>query len=200
MEKWKYVPIDSVKLNPNNPRVIKDHRFQELVESIKKFPKMMELRPIVVNADGIVLGGNMRLKACQAAGFKKIPVINASDLSEAEQREFVIKDNVAFGDWEWSKIVEDWGEAPEWGLEIPNLYNHELVKTLNESDEWVGMPDFEAKDEYPRIVIKFLNEEDRDKFVSEYKLRFIKKEARTWMTSWPFQERADLKSLRYEQT
>ena len=86
--------ISAIKPNPNNPRIIKDDKFAKLVTSIKEFPKMLELRPIVVNDDMIVLGGNMRLKACKEAGLKEVPVIKASELTEAEQREFIIKDNV----------------------------------------------------------------------------------------------------------
>lgn len=200
MNNWKLVNIKSLKLNEKNPRIIKDSRFDELVKSIQDFPKMLELRPIVVNAENMVLGGNMRLKACIKAGLKKVPVIQDKDLTEAQQREFVLKDNVAFGEWDWPEVVEQWPDAGEWGLEIPGIYDDELVKSVNEQDEWVGMPDFEAKDDYPRIIVKFLNEQDREKFVAEYKLRFIKKEARTWMTSWPFQEREDLNSLRYVKT
>ena len=92
------VKISAVKTNPNNPRVIKDEKFDKLVQSIKDFPQMLEIRPIVVNDDMIVLGGNMRLKACKEAGLKEVPIIKASDLTEEQQREFIIKDNVGFGE------------------------------------------------------------------------------------------------------
>ena len=91
IEKWK---VSEVKANPNNPRIIKDDKFKKLVQSIKEFPEMLELRPIVVNNDGVVLGGNMRLKACKEAGLKEVPVIKASELTEEQQKEFIIKDNV----------------------------------------------------------------------------------------------------------
>ena len=97
-EKYK---VSDIKLNPNNPRVIKDDKFVKLVKSIQDFPKMLEIRPIVVNDDMIVLGGNMRLKACKEAGIKEVPVIKASNLTEEEQRQFIIKDNVGFGEWDW---------------------------------------------------------------------------------------------------
>jgi len=87
IEKWK---VSEVKANPNNPRVIKDDKFKKLVKSIQDFPEMLELRPIVVNVDGIVLGGNMRLKACKEAGLKEVPVIKAEDLTEDQQKEFII--------------------------------------------------------------------------------------------------------------
>jgi DNA modification methylase len=118
IEKWK---VSEVKANPNNPRVIKDDKFQKLVKSIQDFPEMLELRPIVVNNDGIVLGGNMRLKACKEAGLKEVPVIKAEDLTEEQQKEFIIKDNVGFGEWDWADLASNWDaeELTEWGLDLP---------------------------------------------------------------------------------
>jgi hypothetical protein len=116
------VKITAVKTNPNNPRVIKDDKFEKLVQSIKDFPKMLEIRPIVVNDDMIVLGGNMRLKACKEAGLKEVPIIKASDLTEEQQREFIIKDNVGFGEWDWEQLKEWDGEELEaWGLDVPEF-------------------------------------------------------------------------------
>jgi len=121
--KIETVKISQVKTNPNNPRLIKDDKFSKLVKSIKDFPKMLEIRPIVVNDDMIVLGGNMRLKACKEAGLTEIPIIKASDLTEYQQREFIIKDNVGFGEWEWEMIAMDWdaNELMEWGLDMPGF-------------------------------------------------------------------------------
>jgi DNA modification methylase len=121
------VKISTVKSNPNNPRVIKDDKFNKLVQSIKDFPLMLEIRPIVVNDDMIVLGGNMRLKACKEAGLKDVPIIKASDLTEDQQREFIIKDNVGFGEWDWEQL-KDWdGEELEaWGLDMPEFDVTEL--------------------------------------------------------------------------
>ena len=93
---YKEIEIFKIKSNPSNPRVIKDNKFDKLVNSIKEFPKMLKIRPIVVNDEMVVLGGNMRLKACKEAGLKRVPIIKASDLTEEEQREFIIKDNVAW--------------------------------------------------------------------------------------------------------
>ena len=117
---FKTVKISDIKTNPNNPRIIKDEKFKKLVQSIKDFPKMLEIRPIVVNDDMIVLGGNMRLKACKEAGLKKVPIIKASDLTEDEQRQFIIKDNVGFGEWDWDMIANEWDaeQVAEWGLDI----------------------------------------------------------------------------------
>jgi hypothetical protein len=121
----KNVKLSEVKSNPNNPRIIKDDKFTKLVKSIKEFPKMLEIRPIVVNADMIVLGGNMRLKACKEAGLKEVPVIFAHDLTEEEQKQFIIKDNVGFGDWDWDMIANEWdaAEIQEWGFDIPGFDN-----------------------------------------------------------------------------
>ena len=121
--KIETVPIGSVKANPNNPRLIKDDKFEKLLKSIKDFPAMLELRPIVVNDDMVVLGGNMRLKACKEVGLKKVPIIKASQLTEEQQREFIIKDNVGFGEWDWDMIANKWDSEPvaEWGLDIPGF-------------------------------------------------------------------------------
>lgn len=126
--KFELVKISNVKSNPNNPRFIKDEKFDKLVESIKSFPQMLELRPIVVNDKMVVLGGNMRLKACISAGLKEIPIIKASNLTEDQQKEFIIKDNVGFGEWDWDALANDW-EALDlelWGLDIPDFAVKEL--------------------------------------------------------------------------
>jgi DNA modification methylase len=114
------VPIDLIKENPENPRQIGEKEFRKLVESIKKFPQMLSIRPIVVNDAMIVLGGNMRLKACKEAGLKEIPIIKADDLTPEQQKEFIIKDNVGFGSWDWDKLANDFNleELSEWGLEV----------------------------------------------------------------------------------
>jgi ParB-like chromosome segregation protein Spo0J len=126
--KTQTVPINEVKSNPNNPRIIKDDKFKKLVASIKELPQMLELRPIVVNEDMIVLGGNMRLKACKEAGLKEIPIIKASELNEEQQRAFIIKDNVGFGEWDWDALANEWDaeQLEEWGLDIPNMDAGEL--------------------------------------------------------------------------
>jgi ParB-like chromosome segregation protein Spo0J len=117
------VSIKDIKPNPNNPRLVKDDKFKKLVQSIKDFPQMLDIRPIVVNKDMIVLGGNMRLKACKEAGLKDIPIIKAEDLTEEQQREFIIKDNVGYGEWDWELIANEWDaqKLNEWGLDIPDF-------------------------------------------------------------------------------
>jgi DNA modification methylase len=117
----KRVPISQVIPNPTNPRIIKDDKFKKLVKSIEEFPQMLELRPIVVDSNMVVLGGNMRLKACIAAGLKEVPIIVADQLTDAQKGEFIIKDNVGFGEWDWDLLANEWDvEAlTDWGLELP---------------------------------------------------------------------------------
>jgi ParB-like chromosome segregation protein Spo0J len=99
------VSISEVKPNPSNPRIIKDEKFKKLVQSLKDFPEMASVRPIVVNSDMVVLGGNMRLRAMIEAGWDKVPV-EVVKWGEDKQREFIIKDNVGFGEWDWELIGE----------------------------------------------------------------------------------------------
>lgn len=117
------VKISEIKPNPNNPRTVKDDKFKKLVQSIKDFPQMLNIRPIVVNDDMIVLGGNMRLKACKEAGLKEIRIIKASDLTEQQQKEFIIKDNIGYGEWDWEMLSKEWdtNELNEWGMDVPDF-------------------------------------------------------------------------------
>ena len=126
--KTELVKLSVVVPNKNNPRIIKDDKFKKLVKSIQDFPKMLEIRPIVVDENNIVLGGNMRLKACKEAGLKEIPIIKASELTEEQQRAFIIKDNVGFGEWDWDALANEWDaeQLEEWGLDVPNIDAGEL--------------------------------------------------------------------------
>lgn len=114
------VPIKKLKLNKDNPRVIKDEKFKKLVESLKEFPEMADVREIVVNKDFVVLGGNMRLKAMQEAGWDKVPV-KIVDWDNEKQREFIIKDNASFGEWNWELLSYEFEpfELEEWGIDLP---------------------------------------------------------------------------------
>jgi DNA modification methylase len=133
--KIETVKISAVKSNPNNPRIIKDDKFKKLVQSVKDFPQMLDIRPIVVNDDMIVLGGNMRLKACIEAGIKEVSIIKASDLTPEQQNEFIIKDNSNFGTWNWDDLANDWDaeQLTEWGLDIPNF---EVTNLEAEEDDF----------------------------------------------------------------
>ncbi len=119
------VKVGDIKPNPNNPRIIKDDKFKKLVKSIQEFPQMLNIRPIVVNDDMVVLGGNMRLKACKEAGLKELPIIKASSLTEEQQKEFIIKDNVGFGEWDWESIANEWDskQLEAWAMDIPGFDN-----------------------------------------------------------------------------
>jgi ParB-like chromosome segregation protein Spo0J len=132
----KQTKLSEIKPNPNNPRVIKDHKFAQLVKSIQDFPEMLQIRPIVVNAEMVVLGGNMRLKACKEAGLKEVPVIFADSLTEEQQKEFIIKDNVGFGEWNWDQLANEWDaeELNEWGLDVWQPASDPDYSLLDEED------------------------------------------------------------------
>ena len=132
--------ISEIKPNPNNPRIIKDDKFKKLVQSLKDFPDMAKVRPIVVNQDMIVLGGNMRLKAMKEAGWKEVPV-EVVDWGEEKQREFIIKDNVGFGEWNWEELANDWDAETleDWGLDLPDEWGEE--ETTEAKDDDYEIPD-----------------------------------------------------------
>jgi ParB-like chromosome segregation protein Spo0J len=125
--------INLIKPNPSNPRVIRDSKFKQLVRSIQEFPEMLQFRPIIVNEDMVTLGGNMRLKACIEAGLTDVPVIVAKGLSEEKQNEFIIKDNLGFGEWDWDSLANEWDEfsLKHWGLDFPSF---EEAKIDDEQD------------------------------------------------------------------
>ncbi len=132
--------ISQLKLNPNNPRIIKDDKFKKLVTSLREFPEMMEKRPMVcvTDTDGKIypLGGNMRLRALQELKYKEIPdnwVMLADEWSEEKRKEFTIKDNVGFGEWDWDTLANEWDfeELTEWGLDIPNF---EKIDKMEDGD------------------------------------------------------------------
>ena len=112
--------INKIKPNKDNPRLIKGDKFKKLVKSIKEFPEMLKLRPIVVDEDMIVLGGNMRLKASKEAGLKEVWIEIAEGLTEEQKKEFIVKDNVAFGEWDWDSLVNEWDNIKlvEWGMDV----------------------------------------------------------------------------------
>jgi DNA modification methylase len=117
--------------NPENPRVLRDEKFAKLKQSIQDFPKMMSLRPIVIDNMGMILGGNMRYRALQELGFKEIPetwVKRAEELTAEEKRRFIIADNVGFGEWDWDELANNWNveELGEWGLDVPNFEDEVL--------------------------------------------------------------------------
>ena len=132
------VKLSKVKGNPSNPRIIKNDKFKKLVKSIKEFPEMLKLRPIVVDEEMMVLGGNMRLKASKEAGLKEVWIEVAEGLTEEQKKEFIVKDNVGFGEWEWDMLANEWDSVKlaEWGLDVwENLDDVEPEAGLIEDDE-----------------------------------------------------------------
>lgn len=152
------VKIAEVRSNENNPRFIKDHKFKKLVTSIKEFPEMLKLRPIVVNNEMVVLGGNMRLKACKEAGLKEVWILKAEELTEAQQREFIVKDNVGFGEWDWDLLANEWDSKKlnDWALDVPKFNLDEDFKDLSDSFT-----------ESFRIEIELNDEEQQEKLYNE---------------------------------
>jgi len=197
----KKVKLDLIKLNPNNPRLIKDDKFKKLVQSIIDFPQMLEIRPIVVNTDMIILGGNMRYKACKEAGIKEIPVIIADSLTEEQQKEFLIKDNVSGGEWDWDILANEWDveQLEAWGLDLP------IEKDLNEQDLF----DIEIPFYTPSSIVPDINElANLDKTKSlinkinlleiDDKLKEILKMRASFFTDFNFQKIADYYSSQDE--
>jgi DNA modification methylase len=122
------IKVSEIRPNPNNPRVIKDDKFKKLLKSITDFPQMLELRPIVVNDDMIVLGGNMRLKALEHLGIEETYIIKAKDLTDKQEQEFIIKDNVGYGEWDWDQLANEWDveDLDDWGLDLPLDFENKL--------------------------------------------------------------------------
>lgn len=187
--KSKKVKISEVKINPNNPRLIKDDKFKKLCQSIKDFPEMLDIRPIVVNQDMIVLGGNMRLKACQEVGIKEVPIIIADNLTEAQQREFLIKDNISGGEWDWDILANEWEveELNEWGLDVwqkPTDVDYSILDEEDLSSQLEDMTngvkkaiqiEFEAEHyEEAYALVKFWR--DRDAYVGSMIMEYLKAE------------------------
>jgi len=144
------IKLTTIKSNPNNPRVIRDEKFKKLVKSIDEFPKMMALRPMVVNEDMVVLGGNMRLKALKELGYKEVPndwIKSAKDLTDDEIKRFIIADNVGFGEHDWEMLANEWDveELSEWGLDIPGF---EIAEELEAKED-----DFEVPDEITTDIV-----------------------------------------------
>jgi hypothetical protein len=139
--------LKDIKPNPNNPRVLRDDKFQKLKQSIKEFPKMLSLRPMVIDENNVVLGGNMRLRALQELNFTDIDeawVKRSNDLTEDEKKRFIIADNVAFGEWDWDTLANDWDaeQLSDWGLNVwkddmTNNENYEGLDALSKLDKFM---------------------------------------------------------------
>jgi ParB-like chromosome segregation protein Spo0J len=157
--KIEKVSISSITENAENPRTINKHKFQKLVNSVREFPEMLSLRPIVVNKNNIILGGNMRYKACKELGLKEVYIIQAADLDDKQAQEFIVKDNVGFGEWDWDILANDWDvkELEEWGLDgFPFEEEEKELKDISDTIE----SSF-------RIEVEIENEEEQEKLYNE---------------------------------
>lgn len=185
----KKVKISEVKNNPNNPRLIKDDKFKKLVASINSFPEMLEKRPIVVDEDMIVLGGNMRLRASQEAGLKEVWIDVAEGWTEEQKAEFIIKDNVGFGDWDWDILANEWDNEKlnEWALDVwqpETEVDYSILDEEDLSDDLQSMTDGVKKaiqiefepDHYEEAyeLVKFWREQGA--YVGKMILDFLKQE------------------------
>ena len=185
--KIQKVKLSEIKRNPDNPRIIKDNKYKQLVKSIIEFPEMLEIRPIVVNDDMVVLGGNMRLKACQEAKLREVPIIKASKLTAEQQREFIVKDNVGFGEWDWDMVANEWDskQLQDWGLNMPvfqdNLSNTDDYKGSNPELELDNFMNSEIKRLYLvydsetfEKVVDWLNKKIEDLGLKDYSQFILK--------------------------
>lgn len=197
------------KLIPSeeNPRIITQQNLEKLKNSIKEFEKMMELRPLIVSeATNKVIGGNQRLRALIELEYDEVPDswIKVAKLSPEEERQFIVKDNVSFGSFDWEALFEEFGtdELESWAIDLPDLGNLDKVSKVNdlEDEEWVGMPEFEAKDEPLQIVVKFESEKERKEFAEKMNIKFTyaKEGNKSWTTWYPYKEKGDWKSKKYE--
>jgi len=184
----KLVKITDVKPNPKNPRIIKDGKFQKLVKSIQEFPDMLNKRPLVVFTDVdnkyVVLGGNMRLKACKEIGLKEIPIIVADEWTEEQKNEFLIKDNVGFGEWDWDSLANEWDveQLDDWGLDIPNYSLGLDVNNMTEED-------IDVEEEFDpigvsagqqRVVFIFDGKEEAESYLSSINILDYSKNSQAW--------------------
>lgn len=172
--------LSKIKINPNNPRLIKDDKFKNLVQSIKDFPAMMELRPIVLNKDNMILGGNMRYQGCKELGMKEIPdtwIKIADRLTEDEEKRFIIEDNVPFGEWDYNVLANEWDAdlLTEWGL---NTYftgtpSNNLDEDLLDMEE--QFDPYGISKGFQRVVFIFDGPEDAESYLKSNNIKFEKR-------------------------
>ena len=162
------VKINAIAINPNNPRVIKDYKFQKLVKSIKDFPEMLELRPIVVNKHNLILGGNMRYRAAVEAGLDEVYIVKALGYTQEQEDEFIIKDNSSFGEWDWDLLANEWDvkELSDWGLDLPKIYFDEDLEPDIDKDIFDHELDTYINAKVKQITLYF-NAEDYEKAIND---------------------------------
>ena len=163
--KLQKVKINKIFPNPVNPRIIKDYKFKKLIKSIKEFPDMLRLRPIVVNSEMGILGGNMRYKACLEIGLKEVWIIKTENLTEKQMEQFIIKDNSSFGEWDWDLLANEWDvdELKDWGLDIPKWEDTSFDSDIEDTGEY-DYPDDIGEQSHVKMVQLFLNTKTEPKF------------------------------------
>lgn len=162
------VKINDIAINPNNPRVIKDYKFEKLVKSIKDFPEMLELRPIVVNKHNLILGGNMRYRAAVEAGLDEVYIVKALGYTQEQEDEFIIKDNSSFGEWDWDLLANEWDvkELSDWGLDLPKIYFDEDLEPDIDKDIFSDQLDTYINAKIKQITLYF-DSEDYEKAIND---------------------------------
>jgi len=178
------LPLREIKPNPDNPRVIRDEQFTRLVASLKSFPEMLALRPIVVNADRVVLGGNMRLRAAKEAGLKEVPVLIADQLTPEQQREFIVKDNASFGAWDWDVLANEWGDLPlaDWGVDVPSFDEETKEQTDTPVYTWkIEAPVYHPRSETPPPFVSLVDQTTYRALLAEIELADVSTSAKEFL-------------------
>lgn len=179
IEIMEIVKISAIKANSKNPRVIKDDKFKKLVQSIREFPDMLNKRPLIcfTDVDGkyVVLGGNMRLKAAIEVGLKELPILLADDWTQEQRDEFLIKDNVGFGEWDWDQLANEWDTdlLDKWGLDLPIFEKIDLMED-GEEIEFEQSVQIEPPKEYILIMAE-PNSVDWEEIKETLKLKMVRR-------------------------
>lgn len=192
-----------LKPNPKNPRIITEKEFLNLKQKILRIPQGLEVQKILFK-DGIIIAGNQRFRALLELADEGFEVkdsyfVDATDWTDDQLQEFLITSNISDGEWDWDVLANEWDieQLGGWGLEKTQY----LLKGINSSDEnseWVGMPEFESKDEAYKVIIQFDNETDREDYLNKSKLKISTKQNKTYSTWWPYKERSNLSDKIYE--
>jgi hypothetical protein len=181
--------LSEIKLNKHNPRDISKENLEKLKKSIQDFPEMLETRPLIIDENNVVLGGNMRLRALRELGFEEIKVKQVTNWSEEKKKEFIVKDNVGYGEWDWEMLANEWDVEllSDWGLDIPDWESS--VKDINNADEhseWLNMPDFVLPDEVFALHIKFNSLQEMDDYCEKNNIKIMTKGKTKYLTQYPY--------------
>ena len=203
--------IKDLEISEDNPRIISEANLEKLKKSIKEFEGMLEARPLIVVENKEtnklkIIGGNQRAKALVQLGYSTVPDswVKKVDFTPEQVREFIVKDNALFGEWDWDSLLEEFStsELDSWAIDLPNMGDLEKVEQVNDlrNDEWVGMPEFETKEDPLQIVVKFESEQLRKEFAEKMNIEFTyaKEGNKTWTTWYPYKGRGDWQSQKYE--